>query len=158
MSSRQVRPLSASEVPVAAVLHARCFPDEPWSAAAVAALAGGPGGLGLLAGEQGRPVGLLLARLAADEAEVLTLGVVPEARRRGLARALLAAAAERLGQAGARRLHLEVAEDNLPALALYRTSGFGEVGRRPGYYRRRAGTVAAIRLARDLLDSGPWSA
>ncbi|MGH6947898.1 MAG: GNAT family N-acetyltransferase [Kiloniellales bacterium] len=159
MSGCVIRPFSPAEIPIAAALHARCFPHEPWNSAAMAALAGGPGGLGLLALEQGQPLGLLLARLAADEAEILTLGVAPEARRRGLARALLAAAAERLGQAGARRLQLEVAEDNLTALALYRASGFAVVGRRPSYYRRIAGTaVAAVLLARDLLGSGTKSA
>ena len=79
--------------------------------------------------------GMLLARVAADEAEILTLAVAPPARRQGRAAALLAAAAARARDAGARAMFLEVATDNAPALALYSTAGFVEVGRRRHYYK-----------------------
>ncbi|MFU1477623.1 hypothetical protein ACM25N_07930 [Roseovarius sp. C7] len=44
----------------------------------------------------------------------------------------------------------EVAEDNAGAIALYRAAGFGECGRRKGYYRRAGGAVDALVLAKDL--------
>ncbi|MEM9267572.1 MAG: GNAT family N-acetyltransferase, partial [Pseudomonadota bacterium] len=64
-------------------------------------------------------IGLLILSVAGGEAEVLDVGVVPEARRQGLGRALLTAAVDAAVAGGAARLVLEVAEDNQPAQALY---------------------------------------
>ncbi|MEL6765718.1 MAG: GNAT family N-acetyltransferase [Pseudomonadota bacterium] len=90
-------------------------------------------------------------RFAADEAEILTLGVVPEARRRGLGTALLAASIAIAEGCGAASIFLEVAEDNDAARALYAAAGFEEVGRRDGYYERRDGSrVAALVLRRSV--------
>jgi [ribosomal protein S18]-alanine N-acetyltransferase len=79
-------------------------------------------------------MGFALSRLVLDEAELLTIALDPEARGRTLSRGLLLHHASRLRIAGAKRLFLEVAEDNLPALALYRSLGLTETGRRKGYY------------------------
>ncbi len=99
----------------------------------------------------GQPVGLVIALAVGSEAEILTLGVLPKFRRRGIAARLLASVADRLNGAGCPRLLLEVAEDNEAARALYGKLGFAEIGRRPSYYRRGAGAVAgAIVLARAL--------
>lgn len=94
--------------------------------------------------------GFALSRLLVDEVELLLLAVDPAQRRRGIGRALLdrelAAAATR----GARRLLLEMREGN-PAIALYRSAGFGEIGRRRGYYRGLHGALFdAITLARPI--------
>jgi ribosomal-protein-alanine N-acetyltransferase len=78
--------------------------------------------------------GLVLARVAAEEAEILTLGVVPRAQRRGLGGALLRAAMVRAAGLGARAMFLEVAEGNAPARALYTAHAFSKVGRRRRYY------------------------
>jgi ribosomal-protein-alanine N-acetyltransferase len=79
---------------------------------------------------------------------------VPTLRRKGIARRLFEAAASRLAAQGVARLYLEVAEDNLSARALYRSLGFAEHGRRPGYYRRIEGRVAALLLDLTLADAG----
>ena len=118
-----------------AALHGACFPlAERWDQAAMAELLAMPGCFAVTDGAGAEPSGLALARVAADEAELLTLGVRPVARRQGLARALL----HRLGAEAARRgagaLFLEVAVANPSALALYRAVGFAEVGRRRRYY------------------------
>ena len=95
----------------------------------------------------------ILIRAVLDEAEILTLAVRPEARRKGYARGLVEAAAALARAAGVCQLYLEVAEDNAAALALYRATGFVEVGRRPGYYARVGGPdVAALLLALKLAD------
>ena len=73
-----------------------------------------------------------------DEAELLNLAVDPEKRRRGVASALLAA----LAQETKGTLFLEVAEPNLPAIALYEHHRWVRVGIRHGYYS--GGTVNAI--------------
>src|SRR5947209_197660 len=79
--------------------------------------------------------GMVLARVAADEAEILTLAVLPDRRRRGLARALLERTMQAAARRGAGAMFLEVAEANRAARALYEGAGFVEVGRRRGYYR-----------------------
>ncbi len=85
--------------------------------------------------------------LSAGSADVATLGVAPEARRRGLGRALLQ---ELLGHAalrGVAQVMLEVAVGNAPAIALYRRAGFEVISRRRGYYQP-SGEDALIMRAR----------
>lgn len=155
MTTLAPRALRPEDLPGAAALHATCFPEEPWSAESLAGLLAQPGVCGwLLEGEGGgdpEPIALLLARVAADEAEVLTLCVAPASRRGGHARALLRGALPILAALGARRLLLEVAEDNAAARALYEREGFLLAGRRPEYYsRRRGGAADALLLLREL--------
>ena len=95
--------------------------------------------------------GFLLWRRAADEAEIVTLAVRPEARRRGLGGRLLGRTMDRAREQGVTRLFLEVADDNLAALALYGSRGFEPVGKRPDYYARPDGSRAdALILALNL--------
>lgn len=68
------------------------------------------------------------------DADVQTLAVDPDRRGEGLGRALVDLARAAAAGAGARRLGLEVREDNTAAQALYRSAGFRRQGRRPGYY------------------------
>lgn len=82
---------------------------------------------------------VLVLQLAADEAEILTLAVVPAARGQGLATKLMSCGIGIARKRGVQRLFLEVAMDNAAALALYQRLGFGEAGRRKSYYRRGAG-------------------
>ncbi|MGK7869279.1 GNAT family N-acetyltransferase [Falsiroseomonas sp. E2-1-a20] len=115
----------------AAALHARAFPPgEAWGVQAITLMLEMPGCFGIL-----RPgAGFVLARVAADEAEILTLAVVPEARRAGLGGALLAEAMAAAVLRGAGTMFLEVSEANRAAQALYGAAGFAEVGRRRRYY------------------------
>ena len=88
------------------------------------------------------PGGFLIARKAADEAELLTLAVAPNCRRAGLGTALLKSAMATLGETGAKQLFLEVEDGNEAALQLYRSLGAVPVGRRARYYEH--GSDAAI--------------
>jgi ribosomal-protein-alanine N-acetyltransferase len=140
------RPVAAGLAHAAALaeLHAIAFPPaERWSAATFAALLALPGVFGLVVADQG----LLLARVAADEAEILTLGVSPLARRAGCGAALLRAAEAQACADGARRIFLEVSIGNRAAHALYMSAGYSEVGRRARYY---ADGSDALILARPL--------
>ncbi len=92
-------------------------------------------------------VGFILSRLAAGEAEILSVAIAPAWRRRSLARPLLDLHLRRLAGLGVRAVFLEVDEHNTPACRLYRRAGFREVGRRQGYYQSGA---AALVLRRDL--------
>ena len=152
-----IRAAALADAPLLAALHAPCFPEDPWPADALAGLLESPGVFGLLGAAgpaEAEPAqGFILGRIAADEAEVLTLAVLPEARRAGLGGRLLTAALAWCAACGVRTLFLEVAEDNPAALALYRSAGFQAVGRRPAYYRRANAFVAAIVLSCGL--AGP---
>jgi ribosomal-protein-alanine N-acetyltransferase len=114
-----------------AAIHAAAFrAAEAWSAAVLATQLSRPGCFALI-----DPVGgMVLARVAADEAEILTLAVAPAARRGGIGRRLVAAAMRRAAAAGAAAMFLEVAPGNAPARALYARAGFVRVGRRAHYY------------------------
>jgi [ribosomal protein S18]-alanine N-acetyltransferase len=141
------------DLDLAAAVHGASF-EEAWSAKTMAELLAMPGSFGFIALADGEPAGLVIVLATGPEAEILSLGVVPTLRRRGIARQLFEAAAGRLAAQGVARLYLEVAEDNLSARALYRSLGFAEHGRRPGYYRRIDGRVAALLLDLTLADAG----
>jgi ribosomal-protein-alanine N-acetyltransferase len=96
--------------------------------------------------------GFILSRIAADEAEILSVAVAATWRGRGLARALLDLHMRRLAGLGVRAMFLEVEEHNVPARRLYERAGFREVGRRPSYYQHDNGDSAtALVLRRDLV-------
>lgn len=114
-----------------AAIHAAAFPPpEAWGADALALQLGAPGAFGFLDARGG----LVLARAAADEAEILTLAVAPFGRRRGVARGLLRAAMAEAARRGAAAMFLEVSTGNEAARALYAGRGFREAGRRARYY------------------------
>jgi ribosomal-protein-alanine N-acetyltransferase len=133
-------------------LHRRCFPDDPWDGAACGEVLAMPGCFGILAWQGKAPIGFALALDLRGECEVISLGVVPERRRRGVGTALIAALIAAARGRGARSLVLEVAEDNIAAAALYAACGFVAIGRRPDYYRRFRQFVDALvlRLRLDL--------
>jgi len=125
--------IQATEVHAAALAatHAASFPPrEAWGADAIRLQLALPGAFGLIE-ERG---GMLLGRIVADEAEVLTLGVTPAARRQGIAKCLLREAKALVGSREGVAMFLEVATSNVTALALYRREGFLEVGCRQRYY------------------------
>lgn len=145
----RLSPAGPDAVDVLAAVHAAAF-DAPWSADEIAAVLDGPGVFGLLA-EAELPFGMILCRAVAGEAEVLTLAVSPSARRAGVGRTLVEAAAGLAAQSGAEMMFLEVAVDNTAALALYEAAGFVTAGRRRAYYDRGGSDrVDALVLRLDL--------
>jgi ribosomal-protein-alanine N-acetyltransferase len=95
--------------------------------------------------------GFIVSRLAAGEAEILSVAVARSRRGRGLARKLLDLHLRRLAGLGAKAVFLEVDEDNDPARRLYGRARFRDVGRRPAYYSRGTQAAAnALVLRRDL--------
>jgi ribosomal-protein-alanine N-acetyltransferase len=139
-----------------AALRAECFDDGGWSTESVAALLGTPGTFALIAEVAGEPAGFILGRAAADEAEILSIGVPPALRRGGIAGRLLDAALARLGAAGIGRVFLEVGVNNGAALALYASHGFKPAGRRPAYYAKPGGPAEdALVLGLGLTGEAP---
>jgi len=142
-----IRRVQPSEAALVATLHGRCF-EEGWSLDFMTRLLRSSGVTAYVAEDDGSAAGFAVARIAADEAELLTIGVVPDARGRGVGTALARAAMTWARAHGARKLHLEVAETNRPARALYEALAFEQVGRRTGYYDD--GRVDALTLALGL--------
>lgn len=128
-----------------AALHATAF-DSPWDAAAFAGLLGQDGVFPVETVD-----GFILMRAVADEAEILTLAVRPDARRAGQGTRLVAEGVAAASARGADRVFLEVADDNAAARALYAGAGFTEAGRRPRYYARPDGArIDALLLTLNL--------
>lgn len=146
-----LKPVGAFDVDLLAALSEACFDESHWNRKAVAEALAMPGAFGLMVLVEDAPAGFLLARVAADECEILSLAVQPSHRRRGLARRLLREALAQAASAGGRSAFLEVGEDNDGARKLYLSEGFDPVGRRPEYYHRPRGTAtAALILRREL--------
>lgn len=149
--SDRITPLPAGAGEPLAIMHRACFPDDPWDAEALARVMSLSGSFGFLAWRLAEPGGFILARDLGGEVEVLSFGVLPGLRRRGIGRGLLDAVAEEAVRRRAGSIVLEVAADNDPARRLYGDCGFRPVGRRPRYYRRAGSAADALILRKNLL-------
>jgi len=145
----------ADAAPEIAALHGELF-DPSWDVDAVRRLLVDPCCSALVAKVRLReigppvPAGFAIGRIAADESEILSIGVSAPFQRRGIGRRLVEGLTRAVEASGANRVFLEVAADNRSACGLYGGLGFAEVGRRPGYYKRRVGAaVDALTLLRD---------
>ena len=151
-SPSALRPLRADAAAECARIHATGF-AYPWSAAEMEQLIGDRAAVGTAALDpaSAKLRGFALSRVAADEAEVLTIAVDPGQRRAGVGRDLLRAHMAAVAAAGAAALFLEVDEGNAAALALYAREKFVKVGERRGYYKMPNGKPAsAWVMRRDL--------
>jgi ribosomal-protein-alanine N-acetyltransferase len=131
-------------------VHAALF-NQAWDEPAFVRLLSHPASTAFLA-QLGASVtaGFILGQVAAEEAEIITLGVSADHQRKGIGRRLVQALGRAAKRAGARSLFLEVGESNAAALRLYERLGFKEVGRRKGYYDGGAAPEDALRLALAL--------
>lgn len=111
-------------------LYAACFPEKlhKWDANDFADLK--KSGCDIIASQNS----FIVWRRITDEAEILSIGVLPAARRTGTASALIQIVEQDVKQSGAKTIFLEVDESNTPAIELYKKSGFINVGMRPHYY------------------------
>ena len=127
-------PMTAAHLEQVAEIERACFAD-PWSVKMLADHLDSPGGCGLAAlGESGEVLGYGGALTVVDEGYITNVAVRPEARRRGVASALLAGLDQLAAERKLAFLTLEVRESNDAARALYTACGYREAGRRRGYY------------------------
>ncbi|MBB4304504.1 ribosomal-protein-alanine N-acetyltransferase [Rhodobium orientis] len=148
---------AATEDDVAALseIHTEAF-EHTWSEEEIAALLRQENVIGLAARRSSlfaavRPVGFVMVRTAADEAEILTIAVSPSCRRRGIGRQLVEAVLRKLYADRIAELYLEVDVGNIAAVGLYRSLGFREVGERIGYYGNADGERStALVMKREL--------
>jgi len=123
-----------------AELHKQCFPEHPWSASEFMDLK--KSGCEIVASDNG----FIVWRTVADEAEIISIGVAPDARRSGIAGALILLMEQELKKSGIVNVFLEVSEVNYPAKKLYEKYGFKPTGKRPKYYNG----VDAIIMTKSL--------
>lgn len=145
-----IRTLGVADAEAMAAIHAASF-DKPWSALDMSVHLGRDLCLG-----SGSPLAsFVILRRSDVDAEILTVATRPGKRGKGRAGELISQAACRLAGDGLRTVFLEVAEDNDSARALYDRLGFEAIGRRPGYYRRANGRMAALTYALRLDGTPP---
>lgn len=133
-----------------AALHGLCF-EMAWDEAAFISLMAGSGVQAIIIdGPDNKVAGFGVIRIVLDEAEIITLGVVPARRGYGLGLALLNVLIETSRKSSVDRLFLEVAENNNAALRLYSTAGFAQIGRRIDYYEAEKERVSALILEKRL--------
>lgn len=117
-----------------AILEKLCFSD-PWSENSVASELSNPLSLWLVAETDGKVCAYVGSQTVMDETDMMNIAVHPDFRRKGIAAALIAELIDQLKMRGSRVLRLEVRKSNAPAIALYRSLGFQELGVRKNYYR-----------------------
>lgn len=148
-----VRPASPEDAGDLARLHAASF-DDGWSPGDFATWLARPEALCAVGEGEAGTVAFGLALAAGADAELLTIATGPAARKAGWGRRIfLALDAEALNR-GLERWVLEVARNNLPAIGLYKSAGFVEIGVRKAYYRTRDGLVDALVMSRKVGPAG----
>lgn len=140
-----IRQAEAGDIDAIATMHAASF-ARGWSNGEISALMDQAQVFCLVLVDEdnssGPPLGFILARMVADEAEVLSIATDPGHRRQGIARHLMQAAIRNMQTERMVSLFLEVAEDNVAAVSLYKHLGFANVGRRDSYYSAGNETVS----------------
>lgn len=148
-----IEPMEMEDCHAVAVLHAQSF-ARGWTDGEIEDLLKDAAVFGFVARQagnrRGMPGGFVLARRVLDEAEILSIGVDPRLRRRGLGNRLMDAVLRHLHGERVKSLFLEVDEKNAAALVLYRRFGFRKVGERPGYYGAGGERSGALVMRRDL--------
>jgi len=134
-----------------AELQAACFPD-PWTELDISEILSTPACIGLICQtEQQQPVGFSLNYVHPGESEILSIGVPPLFRQKGIGQQMLSHLYRICRQKNSQRLFLEVAADNRAALALYHQQGFEQIGERPNYYKNSDGTRQDALILRKMI-------
>ena len=139
--SVNVTSASALHSDVLSAIHGECFVSG-WDCDAIRSMIESPGTTTLIAMAGDEPAGFIMMRAAAGEAEIITLCVRPQMRRRGVAKQLLRQALANPSIQQATEIFLEVRADDVAAKALYEAASFSVAGERRGYYKLEDGSRA----------------
>lgn len=129
-----INPMKKDHVAQVAALERQCFAD-PWSEGSIASELDNPLSLWLVAEQDGAICGYIGSQTVLDETDMMNIAVRQDCRRQGIAAALIEELVSRLKERGSHILRLEVRESNTPAIALYNSMGFTQLGIRRNYYR-----------------------
>ena len=142
-----IREMEERDLSAADALEARCF-SVPWAPGSFKELLDRDAYHLVVAEEAGKILGLGVLMSVIDSGDVMDLAVAPEARQKGIGRALLTELIHTADARGVRRLFLEVREHNEAAIRLYETSGFLQIGVRRDYYEKpREDALLYVRAA-----------
>ena len=145
-----VEPAALRDAPVFAQLHRASF-HRGWDGSEFEQLLSDRTVLAHRLRKGGKVIGFIVSRMAADEAEILSVAIATNQRGRGLSRELLRTHLGYLAGRGITKIFLEVEENNQPARRLYERMGFSIVGRRERYYHQAGGEqLNALLMRRDL--------
>jgi [ribosomal protein S18]-alanine N-acetyltransferase len=148
-----LRPATLADAAELSRLHSASFEDG-WSEADFRTWLARAEGFAVVAFRERDAVAFGLGLAAGDDAELLTIATDQGQRRAGLGRQIFLALEKEAAGRGLKRWVLEVARSNLPAIGLYKSSGFVEIGVRKAYYSRREGRVDALVLSRTVGSEG----
>ena len=129
----EITTMEAADIPQVAAIEKACFSD-PWPESVLTQELENELSLWLVAKDGDTVLGYVGSQSVLDEADMMNLAVCAQARRQGIGRALVLALCTRLHEKDITSLTLEVRESNEPAIRLYESLGFAQVGRRPNYY------------------------
>lgn len=118
-----------------AQLEQICFSD-PWPDGSIRSELDNPLSLWLVALDGEQVIGYVGSQTVLGEADIMNVAVAPAYRRQGVARELLVGLQKALQDMNAYSLTLEVRASNVPAITLYESLGYAQVGRRPNYYHK----------------------
>lgn len=125
--------MSQAHIQQIAALEMENF-SMPWSANAISAELSNPLSLWIVAVDMDKVVGYIGSQAVIDEADMMNLAVAAAYRRQGIGKQLVCCLVEKLRERSVSKLSLEVRASNLPAISLYESLGFVQVGCRPNYY------------------------
>ena len=143
--------MPSQDLGLLAKLHAASF-ETAWSEKDIAELLASPGCVALLATSDDGPVGFLMYRAVADEAEIITICVDPAYQRRGAGLQIVSTTLQLLKSFKIGSMFLEVADGNREAISVYARAGFLEVGKRKAYYVRKNGETEDALIMRAQLN------
>ena len=144
-----VRPASVTDAADLSRLHTASF-EEGWTREDFVTWLTRPEAIAFVATREREAVAFGLALVAGDDAELLTIATDPAARLSGLGRQIFRALDADALNRGLERWVLEAARNNLPAIGLYKSEGFVEIGVRKAYYNTRDGRVDALVMSRPV--------
>ena len=144
------RQVTEAEAEILTKIHEQCFPRY-WNRQAFTDFFTVEGTVAFLVEKEGEQVAMLVYRAAFEQADVLTLAVLPAWRKRGIAKILVKKMLENCKALGANKLFLEVEVGNDPAIKLYENAGFKHISRRKLYYQQLDGSLTdALVMSRKL--------
>jgi len=147
-----IRPAALADAEALSRIHVQSF-DDGWTPEDIRTWIARPEGIARVADENREQFAFALALTAGDDAELLTIATQPSRRRHGLGHMIFAALDAEAARRGLKRWILEVARNNVPAIALYKSEGFMEIAVRKAYYNQPQGRVDALVMSRPVGSS-----
>lgn len=144
-----IKVMESRHVSAVAGLEKICFLD-PWSEKSVASELDNPLSYWLVWEENGQILGYVGSQTVLGETDMMNVAVHPDARRRGIAEALILALVDGLREKESHCLTLEVRASNAPAIGLYEKLGFAQIGRRKNYYHNPKEDALILRKEWEL--------